>query len=88
MHMVLHKQNKINTIAFPSCQTACNQTPDKELTNLKQNVQGPRVSNMNSHNYSRLSTSFTVFTVKQMKIREHLIQVPPPKKSHIKKNGL
>lgn len=51
MHMVLHKQNKINTIAFPSCQTACNQTPDKEVTNLKQNEQGPGVSYMNSHSY-------------------------------------
>lgn len=52
MHMVLHKQNKINTIAFTSCQTVCNQTPDKELTNLKQNGQGPGISYMNSHSDS------------------------------------
>lgn len=49
--MVLHKQNKISTIAFPCCQAACKPTQGKELTNLKQNGQGAEIIYMNSQSY-------------------------------------
>lgn len=80
MCMVLNKQNKISRITFPCCQGACNTTPGKEYLTSKW-----ARSRDQPHEFTELqnslSTSFTVTTVKEIKIILHCIQLPPLKKS-------